>query len=625
MQDFIVQSPDRSVSLSFFLEDGRVSYSVTRDGVTMAGRAPIGIVTEACDFSSGFQIAGEERGQIDEEYVIPAFKKARCRNHANTLSLRLEKAGHFLTLEGRAFDEGAALRLILEGSGEVKVTGEATAFALPEEAGEIYGMKWIPSYEDHYHPIPREDLHQNAYVFPMLAHIRGAQWALYAEAAVFGDYCGSNLCSTPEAPGMLRVMQAPDQLDPICSPLPLATPWRVVVAGDLNAIVNTNLLENLCPPSIVKNPSFIRPGRTAWSWMTEPASPKDPARQRDYVDYAEKMGFEYVLDDGGWPGNVDIPELVRYADSRGVRVWIWEHCQDMRDPAEAEAKMKLWKSWGVVGLKIDFFESDSQTRLKQYEMLAQLAADHELMLNFHGCMKPAGWSRTWPHVMSYEGVQGGEYLNNFSTWTPGGPNAAHHCTLPFTRNVMGPMDFTPTVYRSLLTGTTDTHQTALPFLFNSYVTHIGEGAEKVLENPCRPALEKLRTVWDETLLLEGYPANYVTMARRSGEDWFVAGICARRPRNSKIHLDFLGNGEYRAELFADDLSDEHSYDAAVGAMLPLDRETVAELYAMRSLPAHHQHDLHLVRTERFTVTRTDTLTIPESVNGGYVLCLTPKR
>ena len=151
------------------------------------------------------------------------------------------------------------------------------------------------------------------------------------------------------------------------------------------------------------------------------------------------------------------------------------------------------------------------------------------MVNFHGAMKPAGEIRTWPHVLTREGVLGGEYLQNFSNILPMGPDAAHNCTLPFTRNAMGPMDYTPVCYRAYLTGTTDAHQTALTVIFTSYILHIGERAETVLAHPARPFLSKVPTAWDETRVLEAYPASFVTMARRKGEDWFAAGICALGP------------------------------------------------------------------------------------------------
>lgn len=625
MSKHVVLSPDGRVELLLTVADGKVFYEVSRDGVLVADRAPLGLVLPECDLSEGLCLKDEVRDEINETYTIPAFKKATCIDHANTIAMSFTKCSHTLVVEGRAYDDGAAVRLVLMGEGKGEVDHETTAFAVPECADTVYGMKWLCSYEDHYHPIPKEDLHQNIYAFPMLVHVNAKTWALYAEAAVFGDYGGSNLQSTPENPSLLQVHKATDKLTAITSELPMKTPWRAVVCGDLNDIANTNLLENLNPPSIVADPSFIQPGVCAWSWMSEHSSARDPQRMRDYVDFAQEMGWPFSVVDGGWPGHVDIAELVAYAAPKGVKIWVWEHSQAMRDPEEAEAKMKLWSSWGVVGLKIDFFESDSQERAQQFVMLAELAAKYRLMINFHGCMKPSGTSRVWPHVLSYEAVQGGEYLANFSTFTPGGPDAAHNCTLPFTRNVMGPMDYTPVCYRSYTTGTTDTHQTALSIVFASYVMHVGEGKEKVEANPCAPFLKKLHTAWDESKLLEGYPASYVTMARRSGEDWFVGGICARRPRNSTIKLDFLQGNLYEAELYCDDISDMRPTDVANGAMGPMTPEIVAQLEPLPSRPCQHQHDIHAVKVEKLIVKKGDTLTIPESVNGGYALYLTPKK
>ena len=420
----------------------------------------------------------------------------------------------------------------------------------------------------------------------------------------------------------LMVRQAPDQLGNTHASFPIATPWRVVMCGDLNDIVSSNLLENLNPPSIVKDPSFIKAGTAAWSWMTENDSTTDPKRIREYVDYASEMGFEYCLADAGWPGTVDIPELVRYAADKGVKIWIWEHSSAIRSPEIAEEKLKLWASWGVAGVKIDFFESDTKKRVEQYDYLAKIAAKHKLMLNFHGCMKPAGESRTWPHVMTREGVMGAEYLQNFSSFLPGGPDAAHNCTLPFTRNAMGPMDYTPVCYKTYLTGTTDAHQTALAVIFTSYILHIGEGAEVVLNHPARPFLSKVPAAWDETRVLEGYPANFVTMARKKDDDWYVAGICARRPRNTKIVFDFLdADAEYTATLYADDLSKDRPFDVAEGALPAPDAKMVAELEAMQSRPALHNHDLHAMKITTFKVKKGDVMTIPMSVNGGFVMDL----
>ncbi len=620
MSRFTLVSPKERVALALSLEEGKLFWSVQKDGITVLADSPIGIGLEDADLKDGLTLVGHKEGKIDGSYVIPAFKKKLCLDKANTLSLELEKNGRYLTVEARAYDDGAAIRMSVKGEGSCAVIAESTGFAVPQTAAQVYGMKYVFSYEDHYHPIPKCEMAQNNLAFPVLVDCGADIWALYAEAAVFGDYGSSTLCSKEEEPMTLLIRQAPDQIGPTRTEYPVTTPWRVVLCGDLNDIVTSNTLENLNPPSIVEDTSFIKAGTSAWSWMAENDSTKDPKRCREYVDYAAEMGFDYYLADGGWPGTVDIPELVKYAESKGVKIWIWEHSAAIRSPEIAEEKLSLWASWGVVGVKIDFFESDGAHRVKQYDYLAEIAAKHKLMVNFHGCMKPSGDIRTWPHVMTREGVMGGEYLQNFSTFLPGGPDAAHNCTLPFTRNVMGPMDYTPVCYETYLTGTTDAHQTALPVIFTSYILHIGEKAEVVLNHPARPFLSKVPAAWDETRVLEAYPANFVTMARKKDDAWYVAGICARRPRNSKLNFDFLDDGvEYTATLYSDDLSDERPFDVAEGALPPPDKAMVDILEATAQRPAHHQHDVHAMKISTFKVKKGDTLMIPMSVNGGFAM------
>ncbi|GHV69089.1 alpha-glucosidase [Spirochaetia bacterium] len=627
MPVFKLNSPNKRVTVTLYLENGCLAYKTDVDGHEAVARSPLGLITDSVDFTSGLRLKGEARTMINYTYRIPAFKKADCTDHAHCIALTFEKDGKELVAEARAYDDGGAVRLTLTGAGKVEIAREVTGFGLPESAIDLYAQKHLFSYEDHYHPVAREDLWQNPYAFPALASLGGGYWALYAEAPVYSNgYGGGILLSSREDPSLLVVHRAPDQLTNIVGELPFSTPWRAAITGSLNNIVASNLLENLNPPSIVKNEDYIKPGKLAWSWMVENYSAGDPKRMREYVDYAAAMGYEYSLVDGGWPGKTDIPELVAYAQKKKVGIWIWEHSAAVRDPNEAEEKLKLWASWGVAGIKIDFFESDCQTRILQYKMLAELADKYRLMLNFHGCSKPTGSSRVWPHVLTYEGVMGGEYLQNFSTYLPGGPDAAHNCTLPFTRNAVGPMDYTPVIYKSYLTGTTDVHQTALTVIFTSYAMHIAEKPEIVLEHPCRPFLSKVPASWDETIVLEGMPASFITMARRKGDDWYIAGICARRPRNAQLKFDFLNRRfDYQAELYADDLSADRTFDHAVGALPPPDEKLCAEMMASFSRKCAHQHDLHAVRTDKFPVKFGDDFSIPLSVNGGFVLHLTPQK
>ena len=189
------------------------------------------------------------------------------------------------------------------------------------------------------------------------------------------------------------------------------------------------------------------------------------------------------------------------------------------------------------------------------------------------------------------------------------------------------MDFTPVTYETYLTGTTDAHQTALSVIFTSYVLHVGGIAESVLENPCRPFLEKVKVVWDETRLLEGAPGNYVTMARRSSGDWFVGSICARRPRTVELTLDMLEENEvYQAELYADDLTDLLPYDVAESVMPSPTKELVDQvLHHTEMRTSLHNHNMHAVKVEKFTVKKGDLLKIAEHANGGFALYLSKMK
>lgn len=625
MNEFRITSPDGKLELLLSLQNGTPFYQVILAGKPVLNPSPLGICMAEVDLSRGLTHESIAYDAIDETYSLPAFKKAVCKNQASTVLWTLQKEDKTLQIEGRAYNDGAALRLVLPGEGEAEIISEATGYALPDSAIRVYAQKLIFSYEDHYNPVPFSELHQNPFAFPVLTEALPGVFTLYAEAGVFGNYGGSHLRSTKENKRLFTIQKAPDKLDNIHGKYPVTTPWRVIMAGSLGDIVESNLLENLNPPSILKDASFVKGGVCAWNWMVENDSTKDIDRIHDFVNYAAEMGWPYYLADGGWPGHIDIPELVKYCEERKIKVWLWEHSAQMRDYQTAYDKMKLWSSWGVVGLKIDFFESDGQERVAQYDMLAELAAEFKLMLNFHGATKPAGEIRTWPHVMTREAVMGGEYLQNFSTFLPMGPDAAHNCTLPFTRCAVGPADYTPVTFETYLTGTTDAHQTALTVVGTSYIQNFSEKPEVVLKHPCKPFLMEVPACFDETKLLEGEPASHVTMARRCGKDWYVGAICARLPRNVELSFDFLEDGvTYEADLYCDDLSDELPFDAAVGALPAPTREMVDMLTECTQRPASHLHDMHKVKVEHFTVKKGDEKMIPLSVNGGFALAIHAK-
>lgn len=302
---------------------------------------------------------------VDETYTIPAFKKKVCRNHANTLTLLLEKHEETLQVEARAYDDGVALRMIVDGEGEGSVLEERTGFALPQSAHQVYGMKYIFSYEDMYQPIPRCDLAQNRLAFPVLAECGNGVWALYAEAAVFGDYGGSTLLSDEEKPELLMVRRAPDQLSPTQTGFPRR---HALARGDVRQPGRHCILQPAGKSeSSVRDQRYLVHSPRRFGLELDDGKRLDP-RPRTLPRICRLCGGDGIPVLSGrrrLPGYVDIAELVKYAEGKGVKIWLWEHSKDIRSPEIADEKFRLWSSWGVVGVKIDFFESDRAERVKQ--------------------------------------------------------------------------------------------------------------------------------------------------------------------------------------------------------------------------------------------------------------------
>ena len=624
MSDYILKSPNQNLILTLNADDGALTYSVVKNGVTVIDCSPIGAVLDGADLTSGLTVTGAEEGKIDESYHLPAYKKAVCEDRCNTLTLQLAKDGYPLTVEARAYDEAAAFRMIFSETDILRK--EEVGFAVPEDARAVWAMKFRFTYEDEFTRVPLEDLHQNLWIFPLLIEEPKGVWALLTEAAVYGDYGGHILSSMRDNKNMLNLTPPPDDFGE--QKVPVKTPWRVILAGSLDEIVNSSVIENLNPPETQAyfrdgmDDSFIKGGIASWSWMTETESPGNFLRQKDFIDLAAKMGWPYCLVDGGWQRHhVNIPALVEYGKKKGVGIWVWEHQHTFKDRRWTNEFFHRLNVWGVVGVKIDFFESDTRERIAKYDMLAQAAADYHLMLNFHGASKPTGIMRQYPHVLSYEGVMGGENFQNYATEYFVQTTARHNCTLPFTRNAVGPMDYTPSTFGTYRTGTTDCHQAALPVIFVSYITHIAESPEVLEGHPCAEFLKGLPAAWDESHLLEGQPGCYVTFARRKETTWYVAGICAVRSRTSTVKLDFLDDGEYKATLYQDGMDDLHAVDVPRGAMPPIEKEQYDKWEELVSRPTSHMHDLRLADISTFTVTKGQTLEIPCLQDGGFALKL----
>jgi hypothetical protein len=438
----------------------------------------------------------------------------------------------------------------------------------------------------------------SGWCFPAL-FTADSSWVLLTEASLQRNYFGSHL--QPEAPGGLYTIRQPEEGEGLgtgsidaTSTLPWEMPWRVIITGNrLATIVESNLVSHLNPPSVVQNTSWVKPGRSSWSWWSDAASSKDFNKLKSFVDLAADMGWEYSLVDANW--NImtggTLEQLAQYANGKGVGLLAWynsggphnkvtEQPRDiMSDPQRRKAEMQKLQQMGVKGIKVDFFQSDKQPVIQEYLDILKDAADHQIMVNFHGCTIPRGWSRTWPNLISMESVKGAENYIFASDYPEG--TLLHNAILPFTRNVIGPMDYTPATFSNQKYPhlTTYAYELALPVVFESGITHM---ADRVAAYKSLPAVPKqfIQTVpaaWDETRFLSGYPGDEAVLARRSGNVWYVAGINGeKKAKTLTVDLSFLNDGRKEATIIRDG-KDARSFSSETKTVSRNARESVQVL------------------------------------------------
>jgi hypothetical protein len=575
-----VLSPDGTLTLEVAQDgDGRLGYRVLRDGVEVVARSALGVVRTDTTFDAGLVlVAATDEVVVRDRYTLAHGRRLEHDVAAaeRTLAFANPDAAQ-IELDLRAYDEGVALRyrFPLGGAGgERTVVRELTGFT-PAADGRFWGQPtqeptlYGPSYENLYTDgIPVGSASDGpTWDLPVVVEA-GGTWLLLSESGLDAGFYGSRLGPRPDGRTYTFAPPLEDEGDGVggttaTSSLPWTLPWRfVVVAPDAGRMATADLVTHLAEPSRLADTSWVRPGRVAWSWWSENASSRDLARQRDYVDLAADLGWEHCLVDANWDVNPDaeVEALARYAAGRGVGLWLWynsggphNHVSEaprdrLHEPARRRAEFAKLAAWGVSGVKVDFFHSDKQDGIGRYLGILEDAAEHHLMVNFHGCTIPRGWSRTWPHLLTMEGVRGGEtYL-----FKPDFPAlaAVHNTILPFTRNAVGPMDYTPVAFSDVTHPhlTTNAHELALAVVFESGLLHLADSVETYRAVP--PAVaDVLRTVpvaWDETRFLVAEPGRCVVVARRRGEDWWVAGINGlAEARALELDLTSLRRGPWR--------------------------------------------------------------------------------
>lgn len=519
---------------------------------------------------------------INEAYPAVHGKRSVCKNAANELVVSFENPSKAkLNVIIRAYNDGLAFRYEFpDKQGSFVVKDELTSYTIPKETAR-WMEKWNPANEGLYSAMNKGITLSGEWGYPALFSTGNNDcWFLLHESDVDRNYCGTKLSNVADSSKYKLVFPNPKdgrglgESTPTIT-LPWKSAWRVIIIGALADIVESTLVTDVSTPSVIKNTSWIKPGIASWNYWSSNHGTKDYKTVCEFADLAASMNWPYTLLDWEWDamgngGNLE--DAIKYISSKGIKPLIWynsggPHTYVTATPRDRmlthqnriEEFAKL-KKMGFAGVKVDFFESEKQDMIKYYLDILEDAAQFEMMVYFHGCIVPRGWERTYPNLMTYEAVRGAEWYNNTPDFTMPAPE--HNAILPFTRNVVGPMDYTPVTFTNSQYPhvTSYGHELALSVLFESGMQHMADRPQGYYELPdaVKTFLKNVPNAWDDTELLDGYPGKEVFIARRKGNDWYIGGINAeQREKTKKVKFDFLPDGvKYKLTLITDGKHDK---------------------------------------------------------------------
>jgi alpha-glucosidase len=545
-----VSSPDGKAVVTV-TDGGGLGYIVTFDGREVVAKSRFGIVADDVDLGADVKLGKSSSRKIRESYsMFGGHSRAENNCRETTVSVRVA-GGETYELDVRAYDDGVALRARLAAKQGRRINGEATEWKLSGNP-LVWFQTDFGSYEGIFANSRLADLSDGKKIpFPITFTLPGGGYALVTEANLL-NYTDLGLQVSGDH-SLRAYFHAKSDRDGWTTDDAVIQPWRVVLlARDLNALANSDLVRNLCPPASRKlaEAAWIRPGRSSWQWW----SIGDPKfdDQHQWVDWTKDLGFEYYLVDEGWKSWKEngkdnwacLREVCEYAKTRGVKIWIWVHCNDVANPATRTNFLDRAVALGVVGVKIDFQPEANVRWVNWYDETLRDAADRKLMVDFHGANKPIGRERTWPNEMTRESIRGHEYhiLRYHRTLPP-----QHDCILPFTRYVIGPGDYTPTVFNPKeLRGYTWSRELAQAIVFTSPLLCYADHPTNYLNNSAVDVLKAIPATWDETVVLPGSEiGKCAAFARRSGKQWLVGVLNGGESTTLDFPLDFLGRGKFQ--------------------------------------------------------------------------------
>jgi len=587
-----VTSPNKKISVGLYnsksAEVGqwylKVMYLNNGKTSEVIPQITLGLIRADQDFSKDLKyIKAGKTVPINEKYQASHGKRSQCSNSANETVVFFENPGKAkLNLIIRAYNDGVTFRYEFpDKEGSFVVDDELTAYCIPDST-KRWMEKFNTANEGLYDSMKDGNVQQD-WGYPALFNTNNTDcWYLIHEADLDRNYCGSKLSNATEKSNYKITF--PDQWNgrgkgdrkPTIT-LPWKSPWRVIIIGSLADIVESTLVDDVSAPSTIAETDWIKPGVASWNYWSNNHGSKDFKIVCKFADLAATMGWPYTLIDWEWDvmGNGGtLEDALKYIQSLGVKPLMWynsggDHTWVSATPKDRmlthENRVKEFtklNKLGVAGVKIDFFESEKQDMIQYYLDILEDAAKFKIMVYFHGCLVPRGWARTYPNVMTYEGVRGAEWYNNGPDLTTEAP--VHNTTLPFTRNVVGAMDYTPVTFTNSQYPhiTSYGHELALSVVFESGIQHMADRPEGYFDLPdaAKIFLMEVPNAWDNTKLIDGYPGKELIIARNKGAAWYIGGISAERmpksktltfnylPENVKYKLTLISDGEYDKQL-----------------------------------------------------------------------------
>ena len=621
-ESFQLRSPDGGLTLAFKLSDGLPQWGLSRAGKALVADSRLGLVFGRQEPLSAFKVIDHSTRSSDTSWTTRFYRRGKVRDRYNELSVTLEEvravqhvtgmdagdlgpAARRIGLVFRAYEEGVAFRYVIpeqKAFDGFQLLREETEWRLP---GAPVG--WVTTYEDHFtaqeepfEKVRLRDVDQKRLIgMPVVVEAEGATLALCEACLV--DWAGmfyrqSSGADEPETTLQAVLTPLPKteaalgDVAVICS-TPAKSPWRVVMVGDspLDLLGKNDILVNLNPPP---EPgldfSWVKPGPSSWDWWVDSNNSLSTTLTLKMIDLAADMGWPYHTIDGGWYGfgrspnhgpnvrleprkDFDLAKVVAYGRERNVGIWVWIHWMEIDDTGVEETFARLEK-WGIRGVKTDFLNRQDQWMVKWYERVCQAAARHRIMVNFHGAHKPTGTERTWPNNLTREGILGNE-VNKFR------PVSSEHCaTLPFTRFLIGPGDFTPGSFGNVHARDfvpqcrrghrygderqrgriwaeepgTRAQAIAKCIAFDSPLTTLCDWPERYRNAKGSDALVNLPTVWKATRPVAGEPGSHYAVLRETFDGRFYFAAFSVEKRQLALKLDFLDSGSWTMRTLADD-------------------------------------------------------------------------